>query len=77
MRHLGRLYSFVSAAIVVWVVVYSLAFLGEIGLERAGVSTSGWAVHHWAWLAIGATVIWAIVIGGYAMGRRRTNDPAS
>lgn len=71
MRHAARAHNLISTIVVIWVVAYSLLFLGEIGLEKIGVREGGWAEHHWTLMAAIATGIWVVVFTGVVLRKRR------
>ena len=71
MRHASRAHNLISTIVVIWVVAYSLLFIGEIALEKLGVRSGGWGEHHWALMAAIATGIWAVVFTGVVFRKRR------
>jgi len=71
LRHASRVHNLISTIVVIWVVAYSLIFLGEIALEKLGIRAGGWGEHHWALMAVIATVVWAIVFSGFVLRKRR------
>ncbi len=72
MRIIVLSHNIVSMIVLAWVGTYAVLFLGEMGLERAGMRPAGWGAGHWTALAIFAAVVSAVGLIGFIFRRNRS-----